>query len=100
MKNRNNTNYSKSFIQSDVVDRTVTDNVEKKSYKCKCKFFIRNYCLKRHLLTHMNAKVYRCDICSGTFYRSKLFEEHKTVHIGEKPFTCEIVSDRLNGKTA
>ena len=47
------------------------------------------YSLKRHYLTHMGVKQYKCKFCDKRFSLSQYLQEHMYIHTGEKPFTCK-----------
>lgn len=73
--------------------------IKRTSVKCEpCnKYFknIRNY--KNHLKsTHIDVKLFKCDICDKSFAQSIYLKAHKRIHSGEKPFICDTCGKAFN----
>lgn len=45
--------------------------------------------LKKHQLSHLVGKEYRCDVCPKTFTTQAGLKTHLTIHNGEKKFQCQ-----------
>nr|XP_015834138.1 PREDICTED: zinc finger protein OZF isoform X23 [Tribolium castaneum] len=75
-------------------------NRKKDSYPCiQCaKSFPSNRKLKRHLITHSQARPFPCDLCPKRFKRKYELVIHKRVHSGVLAFPCELCDKVLKSK--
>mmetsp|Transcript_28045 Transcript_28045/g.32164 ORF Transcript_28045/g.32164 Transcript_28045/m.32164 type:complete len:281 (-) Transcript_28045:345-1187(-) len=60
----------------------------KKSFKSK-------YSLRRHMLSHLDVKKFKCEICGKRFILKQYLKEHNYIHDGKKPYKCPYSGCRM-----
>ena len=57
-------------------------------YGCCNKKYKTKFSLRRHYLSHLGIKQFKCTFCLKRFAVAQYLQEHLYTHTGERPFVC------------
>lgn len=73
------------------MQNTVKTNGKKEfccDYGTCTKKYRTKFSLRRHYLSHLGIKQYKCQYCEKRFAVAQYLQEHLYTHTGERPFVC------------